>query len=130
LPPEQLIVLFVLDPTGHCGFTIDEQMAIRSELRARFPSLRWLDLVSKSDLGDSKKPVYRLDLSPRLLEDGQHKNKTQLPDGLRVSTANGVGLAELQKQLRKLIGVKRLPADVVQPHAVADFELVDSSAKL
>lgn len=44
------VVLFVLDPTELCGTPWKDQVAIREELRERFPSRPWMDVLSKADL--------------------------------------------------------------------------------
>ena len=43
-------VLFVSDLSGRCGTDIEDQLAVREELRARFPGRLWMDVVSKCDL--------------------------------------------------------------------------------
>lgn len=44
------VVLFVMDPTELCGTEWDDQVAIREELRVRFPNRPWMDVLSKADL--------------------------------------------------------------------------------
>eukprot|EP00290_Baffinella_frigidus_P036562 CAMPEP_0180309954 /NCGR_PEP_ID=MMETSP0988-20121125/29408_1 /TAXON_ID=697907 /ORGANISM="non described non described, Strain CCMP2293" /LENGTH=478 /DNA_ID=CAMNT_0022293835 /DNA_START=9 /DNA_END=1445 /DNA_ORIENTATION=- len=46
------VVVFVLDLTSESGekSTIDAQLAVRTELRIRFPDHPWIDAVSKADL--------------------------------------------------------------------------------
>ena len=43
-------VLFVLDLTAQCGTSVQDQLAIRQELKQSFPDKLWLDVISKSDL--------------------------------------------------------------------------------
>ncbi|KAL4425825.1 hypothetical protein ABPG75_009841 [Micractinium tetrahymenae] len=43
-------VLFVADLTGECGTTVANQWAIREELKQRFLSKPWVDVLSKADL--------------------------------------------------------------------------------
>ncbi|GLC36316.1 hypothetical protein PLESTB_000774700 [Pleodorina starrii] len=43
-------VLFVLDLTEECGTSVDDQWAIRQEVRARFPDRPWIDVLSKADM--------------------------------------------------------------------------------
>jgi GTP1/Obg family GTP-binding protein len=49
-----LVVIFVLDPSGHCGTSLEDQLAIRQELRWRYhklvPGHRWFDVATKSDV--------------------------------------------------------------------------------
>lgn len=43
-------ILFVLDLTAQCGTSVQDQLAIRQELKQSFPDKLWLDVISKSDL--------------------------------------------------------------------------------
>jgi len=49
-----LIVVFVLDPTGYCGTSLEDQLMVRQELRYRYgriiPPNRWFDIVTKTDI--------------------------------------------------------------------------------
>ena len=47
-------VVFVTDLTEECGCTIEEQAAVRKELRLRFPNKPWIDVASKADRRDTK----------------------------------------------------------------------------
>ncbi|GAX85127.1 hypothetical protein CEUSTIGMA_g12547.t1 [Chlamydomonas eustigma] len=42
-------VLFVIDLTEECGTSVEDQWAIRSEVKRRFPGKPWVDVLSKSD---------------------------------------------------------------------------------
>ena len=57
-------VLFVFDLTGLSGddkSSIEDQLKVRAELRARFPRRPWLDVVSKSDLEADEGALELLD---------------------------------------------------------------------
>lgn len=43
-------VMFVFDATEECGTSISEQWEIYQELRARYPTKPWVDVISKADL--------------------------------------------------------------------------------
>ena len=49
-----LVVCFVLDPSGHCGTSLADQLLIRQELRWRYhklvPGTRWFDVATKTDI--------------------------------------------------------------------------------
>ncbi len=84
-------VMFVLDLTGNSGAlsSIENQIQIRNDLRARFPKRPWVDVISKADL-----PVDPLD--PAV---------AQAPEGaLRVSTEDGTGIPELEARVREMLG--------------------------
>lgn len=79
------------------GFTLSEQLAIRAEVISRFPSLRWLDVVSKADLGDKRHPVYELEPSPRV----SNKSMAIPKSALKVSSTTGHGIDALMAFLAK-----------------------------
>eukprot|EP00736_Rhodelphis_marinus_P007368 Rmarinus@m.19320 len=43
-------ILYVTDPTEHCGVSWQDQLAVRSQIRSMFPTHPWIDVLSKSDL--------------------------------------------------------------------------------
>ncbi|MGP8077940.1 MAG: GTPase [Thermoplasmata archaeon] len=81
------VVLFVLDPTGSSGYTIEEQEQLLERWRQEFPELPILPVETKADL--LKRPVDRLHLSAR----------------------TGEGLEELWAKLRVLL----TPRDTMPP---------------
>jgi nucleolar GTP-binding protein len=70
------VVLFVLDPTGGCGYSLDEQEALLARWKAEFPSLPIVEVETKADL--AARPTSRL----------------------RVSAVSGEGIDELWSALR------------------------------
>jgi nucleolar GTP-binding protein len=45
------VVLFVIDPTGSSGYTLEEQEALLGRWREEFPSIPIVDVETKADLG-------------------------------------------------------------------------------
>lgn len=45
------VVLFVIDPTGTAGYTLEEQEALLERWRAEYPGVPILDVETKADLG-------------------------------------------------------------------------------
>jgi nucleolar GTP-binding protein len=45
------VVLFVIDPTGSSGYTLEEQEALLSRWREEYPTLPIVDVETKADLG-------------------------------------------------------------------------------
>ena len=86
-------VMFVLDASGGCGTTVAGQLAIRAELRARFPTRPWLDVLSKCDLAAHDGAEARL--AAEGLKDGT--------GALRVSVTSGEGCEELGERLKQLL---------------------------
>lgn len=66
----RLIVVFVIDPSGHCGTSLEDQLLIRQELRWRYhnliPGHRWVDVATKTDIW--RKSPEELAESERLAE--------------------------------------------------------------
>jgi len=80
------VVLFVLDPTEKCGYSIDEQERLLQRWREEFPRLPILAVETKSDL--MKRPS----------------------DRPKVSAVTGEGLDGLLQQVRELVRpVEELP---------------------
>lgn len=83
-------VMFVLDLTGNSGAlsSIENQIQIRNGLRARFPKRPWVDVISKADLPmDQEDPAV-----------------ARAPAGaLKVSVADGTGLAELEARVKEML---------------------------
>lgn len=84
-------VLFVLDLSGGCGTRVADQLAIREELRERFPEHPWLDVLSKCDLPYGANEAEEAAAAA-----------ASLPDALRVSITTEEGTAELS---RRLLGI-------------------------
>ena len=76
------VVLFVLDPTGTSGYTLEEQEALLAKWRAEFPQLPIVVVETKADLG--RRPTERL----------------------RVSATTGEGIDELWSSLRSRVEPK------------------------
>jgi nucleolar GTP-binding protein len=81
-------VIFVIDPSGLSGeqhSSLEAQLAVRDDLRARFPKRPWLDVVSKADLNIS------------------HDILTRMPQGnLHVSVLNGHNMDVLHQEIHSL----------------------------
>jgi len=73
------VVLFLLDPTGTGGYTLEEQEALLERWRTELPNLQILPVETKCDL--LRRPTERL----------------------QVSAVTGEGIAELQKRVRDLV---------------------------
>ena len=78
------IVLFVMDLTGGSGekSSIYAQVAVRKELKIRFPDLQWIDVVSKADLPMAEEGIGALP-----------------EDALKISSETGEGLEKLVRQV-------------------------------
>ncbi|KAF6264314.1 P-loop containing nucleoside triphosphate hydrolase protein [Scenedesmus sp. NREL 46B-D3] len=139
-------VVFVADLTEECGTSVADQWAIRRELRARFPSKPWLDVLSKADLlqdewqqveqqqqdssaGSSSSSCGEVVAGTATaaaadVQDAVHFAAV-LPNAVRVSSVTEQGLVQLQEGL-----VHMLQSDAAASKAAARAALVqdDSSA--
>ena len=76
------VVLFVIDPTGSSGYTLEEQEALLARWREEYPMLPILDVETKADLA---------------------QRTTERP---RVSATTGEGISALWERLRGLMPPK------------------------
>ncbi len=84
-------VVFLLDPTGTSGYSLEEQERLLERWRTEFPTLPILAVETKADLGPRK------------------------TDRLRVSAKSGEGLEELRERLRELLRRSRGPLPPLPP---------------
>ena len=67
------------DCSGTCGYPMETQMALRTELQGRYPEYQWIDVQSKSDL--------------------EIKEAAKIEGMLEISIENEESLIEFKKQL-------------------------------
>ena len=105
-------VLFVIDPTGGCGTSAADQLAIRDELRAQFPGKPWLDVLSKADLVRAQREAGAGGADPRgsdevgltpLAGEMSALAYAALPEALRVSAITEEGLDALRAGIAGLV---------------------------
>lgn len=97
-------VMYVMDLSGEAGdkcSSIEDQLQIRKEVRARFPRRPWIDVVSKVDLG---------------IVDGAEAELEKVLDGapyIRLSVHNGQGIGELRTEILRMLGEVRVVLDAM-----------------
>jgi nucleolar GTP-binding protein len=107
-------VLFVMDLSGQAGdkcSSISDQFQLRREIRKRFPSRPWVDVVSKWDLGVSDDVLVEL-------EDEILQNNALY---IKLSIHDGTGVDELKNAVLKMLGKVRL--------VINALDAVDNQAK-
>ena len=87
-------VLFVCDPTGGSGTSLPDQLAVRAELRGRFPGRPWLDVLSKADAMHPGAPP-----------------PAGLDGALRVSAVTNAGVDALREAVVILMAVRKSKAE-------------------
>jgi nucleolar GTP-binding protein len=81
------VVLFVLDPTGSCGYPLEEQEKLLARWKEEFPKLPFIEVETKSDL-----------------DPGRTSGR------LQVSAKSGEGLADLMQRVEEALGGRRPPS--------------------
>ncbi|XP_009612741.1 uncharacterized protein LOC107778132 [Nicotiana tabacum] len=96
-------VLYVHDLSGECGMSPSDQFVIYKEMRERFSSHIWLDIVSKCDLLQASPVIFATDECN--IDDVELvRYRTMGPDGaLHVSVKNEIGLHELKNRVYELL---------------------------
>ena len=80
------VIVFVIDPSEYCGYTIDSQLRILSDIRSRFSDIPMIEVENKMDM-------VRLD-SPRL----------------KISALGGGGLKKLKEVILANLGDRANPS--------------------
>lgn len=84
------VVIFMLDPSGTCGYGFEEQLSLLEEIRRTFPELKVLTVVNKADLLDEK-----------MIKAVGERCK----DAIFISAATGQGVSTLEEIVEEAIKV-------------------------
>jgi nucleolar GTP-binding protein len=97
-------VMYVLDLSGGAGdkcSSIEDQLQLRRDVRARFPRRQWIDVVSKYDLD---------------IVDGSLESLEEILDGtpyIKLSIHEGQGVEELRTEVLRMLGEVRVVLDAM-----------------
>ena len=97
-------VMYVMDLSGGAGdkcSSVDDQLQLRREVRARFPRRPWIDVVSKYDLG---------------VVEGARERLEEILDGapyIELSIKEGTGVDELRDEVMRMLGEVRVVLDAM-----------------
>jgi len=97
-------VMYVLDLSGGAGdkcSSVEDQLQLRREVRARFPRRPWIDVVSKYDLG-------LVDGAREQLEEILGEQKY-----IELSIKEGTGVDELRDEVMRMLGEVRVVLDAM-----------------
>jgi len=104
-------VMYVMDLSGGAGdkcSSVEDQLILRRELRARFPRRPWIDVVSKVDLGIVDGARERL---VRILEaEGRDQSDWHF---IELSIKEGAGVEELRQEVMRMLGEVRVVLDAM-----------------
>lgn len=96
-------VLFVHDLTGECGTSPSDQFLIYQEIKERFNTHLWFDVVSKCDLLQES-PVHYITEDIEADHPELQKYRKMGPQGaLHVSVKSKVGINELKSRVHELL---------------------------
>lgn len=98
-------VMYVMDLSGEAGekcSSIEDQLQLRREVRARFPRRPWIDVISKVDLGVSETAIEELE-----------ENVLDGAPYILLSIQEGVGVDELKKEVLRMLGEVRVVLDAM-----------------
>lgn len=132
-------VVYVMDLSGGAGdrcSSVEDQLILRRELRARYPRRPWIDVLSKSDLGvidgARERLVHIIESERRLIlqqqeQQQQHQQHQQRGRGgggrdsldtsdryfIELSIKEGQGVEELRQEVMRMLGEVRLVLDAM-----------------
>lgn len=101
-------VMYVMDLSGEAGdkcSSVEDQLQLRREIRARFPRRPWIDVVAKYDLGTVDGALEELD---KLIAE----NDNNYPY-IKLSIHDDIGVDELRTQVLRMLGEVRVVLDAM-----------------
>ena len=112
-------VMYVMDLSGGAGdkcSSIEDQLILRREVRARFPRRPWIDVISKVDLGivdGARERLVEIMEAERLEKvkkgiDGDEENYF-----VELSIKEGQGVEELRQEVMRMLGEVRVVLDAM-----------------
>lgn len=111
-------VMFVMDLSGGAGdkcSSVEDQLILRRETRARFPRRPWIDVVSKVDLGivDGARERLLNILEEEMLERAQRSHDDEEHYIIELSIKEGQGVEELRQEVMRMLGEVRVVLDAM-----------------
>jgi GTP1/Obg family GTP-binding protein len=111
-------VMYVMDLSGGAGdkcSSVEDQLLLRKELRARYPRRPWIDVISKVDLGVVDGAVERLLQiieSEKKMGSGSGNNSHK-HGIIELSIKEGLGVEELRQEVMRMLGEVRVVLDAM-----------------
>lgn len=109
-------VMYVLDLSGGAGdkcSSVEDQLILRRDMRARFPRRPWIDVLAKVDLGIVDGARERLG---QILEAEQKERGGDAFDKqffIELSVKDGQGVDELRQEVMRMLGEVRVVLDAM-----------------
>lgn len=117
-------VMFVMDLSGGAGdkcSSVEDQLILRREVRARFPKRPWVDVVSKVDLGvvdgarERLMDILQEERDQRRKQRGKDQGEAadDAPYFIELSIKEGQGVEELRQEVMRMLGEVRVVLDAM-----------------
>lgn len=120
-------VVYVMDLSGGAGdrcSSVEDQLVLRRELRARYPRRPWIDVLSKTDLGvidgARERLVHIIEAEQRLMHQQQQRRGGGSVDDdasakyfIELSIKEGLGVEELRQEVMRMLGEVRVVLDAM-----------------
>ena len=111
-------VMYVMDLSGGAGdkcSSVEDQLILRRDLRARFPRRPCIDVISKVDLGIVDGASERL---AQILEAEQKQRDDNAVDQyfIELSVKEGQGVDEVRQEVMRMLGEVRVVLDAMAAH--------------
>ncbi|WP_010478185.1 NOG1 family protein [Thermococcus zilligii] len=89
------VIVYIFDPSEHCGFPIEEQMHLFEEIHSEFGEFPFVVVLNKTDIAEEE--------NIRQIEEFVRKKGLR---PIRISALTGAGLDELKKTVTELVRPK------------------------
>jgi nucleolar GTP-binding protein len=109
-----------MDLSGGAGdrcSSVEDQLVLRRELRARYPRRPWIDVLSKSDLGvidgARERLVHIIEAERQYLQRGGGASDANDKYFIELSIKEGLGVEELRQEVMRMLGEVRVVLDAM-----------------
>lgn len=98
------LILFVTDPSEHCGYPLANQLQLRRRIKALYPGLPWIDVRSKQDLVGEYKDNLGICIETESSDDGNTDIAPEMEAKAERETGTRTGLGGTGVETKGLIG--------------------------
>ena len=112
-------VMYVMDLSGGAGdkcSSVEDQLILRREVRARFPRRPWIDVISKYDLGvvdGARERLVEIMEAERLEKAKKGFDVDDENYFIELSIKEGQGVEELRQEVMRMLGEVRVVLDAM-----------------
>jgi GTP1/Obg family GTP-binding protein len=112
-------VMYVMDLSGGAGdkcSSVEDQLILRREVRARFPRRPWIDVISKVDLGivdGARERLTEIMETERLEKAKKGIDCDEEHYFIELSIKEGKGVEELRQEVMRMLGEVRVVLDAM-----------------